>query len=607
MDDMEEKDKSLMNKSRKGDRNAVVKDDDTTLEHTDAVRSERDDSLHRSSNDILSSYNNGLSESGIKNTSRKDNSLLKKHHKHSENAIIKNDDTTLEHTDAVRSERDDSLHRSSNDILSSYNNGLSESGIKNTSRKDNSLLKKHHKHSENAIIKNDDTTLEHTDAAHGECDTISLSCDSDLDIDDEMGETSDLLQSSSKSDSDTENVPRKDDSLLKKHHKHSENAIIKNDDTTLEHTDAAHGECDTISLSCDSDLDIDDEMGETSDLLQSSSEVDEPVPDVGFDVSQLSVDESDDIVPQQDDDIDLSMLADLDASEFSDLEVEQEQLDIPSNEGDSSDPVKLYLREIGKGDLLTSEEEIDLACKIEQGDESAKEKLLKSNLRLVVSVAKRYAGRGINFLDLIQEGNLGLMKAVDKFDYTRGFKFSTYATWWIRQSITRAIADQAKTIRVPVHMVETMNRIRRMSSLLLHNNGRDPTPMEIAKELGISLEKVKDAIKVSHDPLSLEGPIGEDEDRQIIDTISDENASSPADEATGSLLRDALCESLHTLTEREESVIKMRFGIPGGRAHTLEEVGEQFNVTRERIRQIEAKALRKLRHPLRSKRLRDFL
>ena len=273
----------------------------------------------------------------------------------------------------------------------------------------------------------------------------------------------------------------------------------------------------------------------------------------------------------------------------------------------SNDSIKLYLREIGRGHLLTSEEEIDLAIRIAQGDAKAKETLLRANLRLVVSIAKRYTGRGMTFLDLIQEGNLGLMKAVEKFDYTRGFKFSTYATWWIRQAITRAIADQSKTIRVPVHMVETVNKIKRISSLLLHNNGRDPTSMEIAKELDIPLEKVKDAIKVTHDPLSLESPIGEDEDRQLSDTISDENAEAPIDEATGALLREALMESLRTLTEREESVIRMRFGIPDGRTHTLEEVGMQFNVTRERIRQIEAKALRKLRHPMRSRKLRDFL
>ena len=306
----------------------------------------------------------------------------------------------------------------------------------------------------------------------------------------------------------------------------------------------------------------------------------------------------------------------IDVSELSDLNLSSSNISLktlandemsPIDSNMSNDPIKLYLREIGRGNLLTSEEEIDLALRISQGDQKAKETLLRANLRLVVSIAKRYTGRGMNFLDLIQEGNLGLMKAVDKFDYTRGFKFSTYATWWIRQAITRAIADQSKTIRVPVHMVETVNKIKRISSLLLHNNGRDPTSMEIAKELDIPLEKVKDAIKVTHDPLSLETPIGEEEDRQLSDTISDENAEAPIDEATGALLREALSESLRTLTEREESVIRLRFGIPDGHTHTLEEVGMQFNVTRERIRQIEAKALRKLRHPMRSKKLRDFL
>lgn len=488
--------------------------------------------------------------------------------------------------------------------------------------KDRSLFKKRLKNKGDAVYNNDDTTVEYTEEVHNIRDNslhkkradVSLSSvDGDLDVGERTEGYSDFLSERDKNDFNSENIRKNDRSSSKK--RDSNGKFVKNNDTTVEHKDAAHGGCDDNAyvgrddiLSSFDDNNADKKIDKDSDFLPLSEENSDLTNDLGtIDVSQLSLDDQDEAILQQEDDIDLSMLADLGASEFSDLEVEQGQLDINGNEGDSSDPVRLYLHEIGKGGLLTSEEEIDLACKIEQGDESAKEKLLKSNLRLVVSVAKKYAGRGINFLDLIQEGNLGLMKAVDKFDYTRGFKFSTYATWWIRQSITRAIADQAKTIRVPVHMVETMNRIRRISSLLLHNNGREPTPMEIAKELGISLEKVKDAIKVSHDPLSLEGPIGEDEDRQIIDTISDENASSPADEATGSLLRDALCESLHTLTEREESVIKMRFGIPGGRAHTLEEVGEQFNVTRERIRQIEAKALRKLRLPSRSKRLRDFL
>jgi len=271
------------------------------------------------------------------------------------------------------------------------------------------------------------------------------------------------------------------------------------------------------------------------------------------------------------------------------------------------DPIKLYLREIGKGSLLTSEEEIDLALRISEGDKYAKEILLKSNLRLVVSIAKRYVGRGMQLSDLVQEGNLGLMKAVDKFDYTRGFKFSTYATWWIRQSITRAIADQSKTIRVPVHMVETVNKIKRISSLLLHSNGHDPTPYEIAKELDMPLDKIKEALKASHDPLSLESPIGEEEDRQLGDVISDDIQAAPLEQATSSLLRDALADALKTLTDREEKVLRLRFGIPDGRTRTLEEVGKRFHVTRERIRQIEAKALRKLRHPMRSKKLKDFL
>lgn len=273
----------------------------------------------------------------------------------------------------------------------------------------------------------------------------------------------------------------------------------------------------------------------------------------------------------------------------------------------TDDPVKIYLKEIGRGILLTPEEEIDLALRIAQGDGRAREKLLKSNLRLVVSVAKRYAGRGMHFSDLIQEGNIGLMKAVEKFDYTRGFKFSTYATWWIRQAITRAIADQSRTIRVPVHMTETVNKIKRISNLLLHNNGQNPTPNEIAKELDLSVEKVKEAIKVSHDPLSLESPMGEEEERHLGDTIADENVTAPVEEATHSMLRKELISVMNTLTPREEKVLKMRFGIIDGRGKTLEEVGKEFNVTRERIRQIEAKALRKLRHPSRSRRLRDFL
>jgi RNA polymerase primary sigma factor len=272
------------------------------------------------------------------------------------------------------------------------------------------------------------------------------------------------------------------------------------------------------------------------------------------------------------------------------------------------DPVKLYLREIGKSNLLNVEEEIDLASKVAQGSAKAKEELLKANLRLVVSIAKRYVGRGMQLCDLIQEGNMGLMKAVEKFDYRRGFKFSTYATWWIRQSITRAIADQSSTIRVPVHMVETINKIKKITSIWIHNNGREPTTYEIAKELDVSVEKIKEALKVTHSPLSLETPMGEDEDRQLGDTISDDPKLAPLEQATVAMLRDALSESLKTLTEREEKILRLRFGLlPDGKSRTLEEVGKKFFVTRERIRQIEAKALRKLRHPMRSKRLKDFL
>lgn len=328
-------------------------------------------------------------------------------------------------------------------------------------------------------------------------------------------------------------------------------------------------------------------------------------------LSELSDDEVDNLLSSMDS---IELLGDdsegIDPSilpKSSEIHSDQDQLEVLGKDLDGSDPVKLYLKEIGRGDLLTSDEEVDLACKISKGDKKAKEELLRANLRLVVSIAKRYAGRGIHFLDLIQEGNLGLMKAVEKFDYTRGFKFSTYATWWIRQAITRAIADQSKTIRIPVHMVETVNKIKRISSLLLHNNGRDPTEIEISRELGIPLEKVKDALKVSHDPLSLESPIGEDEDRQIIDTISDKATMSPVETATHSLLHDSLLEVLQTLTEREQMVLTKRFGLIDGRSHTLEEVGQELHVTRERVRQIESKALRKLRHPGRSRKLRDYL
>ncbi len=271
------------------------------------------------------------------------------------------------------------------------------------------------------------------------------------------------------------------------------------------------------------------------------------------------------------------------------------------------DPVKVYLKEIGRVPLLTPEEEIELAIRISDDDPSAKQRLAEANLRLVVSIAKRYVGRGMQFLDLIQEGNLGLIKAVDKFDYTKGFKFSTYATWWIRQAITRAIADQARTIRIPVHMVETINKVKKTNSQLLHQNGRDPTAEEIAEVLDMPIEKVREIMRVAQEPVSLETPIGEEEDSHLGDFIPDEEAPAPADAASMLLLKEQLGDVLKTLTAREAKVLSLRFGLEDGHPRTLEEVGREFNVTRERIRQIEAKALRKLRHPSRSKKLKDFL
>ena len=271
------------------------------------------------------------------------------------------------------------------------------------------------------------------------------------------------------------------------------------------------------------------------------------------------------------------------------------------------DPVRMYLKEIGKVPLLTAQEEIDLAKRMEAGDEYAKQKLCEANLRLVVSIAKKYVGRGMLFLDLIQEGNLGLIKAVDKFDWTKGYKFSTYATWWIRQAITRSIADQARTIRIPVHMVETINKLIRVSRQLLQEEGREPTPDEIAEEMGISVEKVREILKIAQEPVSLETPIGEEEDSHLGDFIPDDDAPAPAEAAAFSMLKEQLVDVLGTLTEREQKVLKLRFGLEDGRARTLEEVGKKFDVTRERIRQIEAKALRKLRHPTRSKKLKDYL
>ncbi len=291
-------------------------------------------------------------------------------------------------------------------------------------------------------------------------------------------------------------------------------------------------------------------------------------------------------------------------------ELSKEELVDPETLIDSfniDDPVRMYLKEIGKVPLLTPEEEVELAMQMANGDEDAKKRMAEANLRLVVSIAKRYVGRGMLFLDLIQEGNLGLIKAVDKFNYTKGYKFSTYATWWIRQAITRAIADQARTIRIPVHMVETINKVIRVSRQLLQELGHDPTPEEISKEMNMPVDKVRDILKIAQEPVSLETPIGEEEDSHLGDFIPDEDASEPAEAASFTLLKEQLTEVLGTLTPREEKVLRLRFGIEDGRTRTLEEVGKEFNVTRERIRQIEAKALRKLRHPSRSKKLKDFL
>ncbi len=302
---------------------------------------------------------------------------------------------------------------------------------------------------------------------------------------------------------------------------------------------------------------------------------------------------------------------------IDDDSLEDDNLDVLADEeeGDYSladgvsidDPVKVYLKEIGRVPLLTADEEVELAQRMADGDMEAKQRLSEANLRLVVSIAKRYVGRGMQFLDLIQEGNLGLIKAVEKFDYTKGFKFSTYATWWIRQAITRAIADQARTIRIPVHMVETINKVKKVSSQLLHKNGHEPTAEEVAEELDMPVEKVREIMRVAQEPVSLETPIGEEEDSHLGDFIPDEDAPAPADAASHVLLKEQLAEVLPTLTPREEKVLRLRFGLEDGRSRTLEEVGKEFNVTRERIRQIEAKALRKPRHPSRSKKLRDFL
>ena len=319
----------------------------------------------------------------------------------------------------------------------------------------------------------------------------------------------------------------------------------------------------------------------------------------GVDVLRITDNGADDLM--LDDDMDIDGLDD-------EEEVELDKIDLSVPEGVSiEDPVRMYLKEIGKVPLLSAEEEIELAKRMEQGDENAKKRLAEANLRLVVSIAKRYVGRGMLFLDLIQEGNLGLIKAVEKFDYRKGYKFSAYATWWIRQAITRAIADQARTIRIPVHMVETINKLIRVSRQLLQELGREPTPEEIAEEMDMPVDRVREILKISQEPVSLETPIGEEEDSHLGDFIQDDNVPVPADAAAFTLLKEQLVEVLGTLTEREQKVLRLRFGLDDGRARTLEEVGKEFNVTRERIRQIEAKALRKLRHPSRSRKLKDYL
>ena len=338
----------------------------------------------------------------------------------------------------------------------------------------------------------------------------------------------------------------------------------------------------------DSPLEV-DQMEKVFDFLEAS----------GVDVLRITENSGDELL--LDNDMEMEGMDD-------EEEVELDKIDLSVPEGVSiEDPVRMYLKEIGKVPLLSAEEEIELAKRMEEGDEQAKQKLAEANLRLVVSIAKRYVGRVMLFLDLIQEGNLGLIKAVEKFDYRKGYKFSTYATWWIRQAITRAIADQARTIRIPVHMVETINKLIRVSRQLLQELGREPSPEEIAAEMNMPVERVREILKISQEPVSLETPIGEEEDSHLGDFIQDDNVPVPADAAAFTLLKEQLEEVLGTLTEREQKVLTLRFGLEDGRARTLEEVGKEFNVTRERIRQIEAKALRKLRHPSRSRKLKDYL
>lgn len=336
-------------------------------------------------------------------------------------------------------------------------------------------------------------------------------------------------------------------------------------------------------------------IGDTDYDIDAVDKLYETLENMGIDITEC-FDDADDIA---DDDIE-NDIESYESAENMEQILAQEGLAI-------DDPVKMYLKEIGKVPLLAPEREQELSKRMSEGDEAAKQELVEANLRLVVSIAKRYLGKGLFFLDLIQEGNLGLMKAVSKFDYTKGYKFSTYATWWIRQAITRAIADQARTIRIPVHMVETIHKVTKVSREMLQEEGRECSPDEIAKKMGMSPEKVREIIKIAQDPISLETPVGEEEDSHIGDFIEDNTSPAPAEATSYTLLREQLGEVLHTLTPREESVLRLRFGLEDGRTRTLEEVGQQFNITRERIRQIEAKALRKLRHPSRSKKLRDYL
>ena len=345
------------------------------------------------------------------------------------------------------------------------------------------------------------------------------------------------------------------------------------------------------------------EQGKATGKL-TTKEITDVLEELDFDVDQMNklyedfdsfnIEIVEDMPPEEDIDI-------------VDIDTGEEAVAVAADGVNIDDPVKIYLKEIGRVPLLSAEEEIELAQKMSEGDEASRKRLCEANLRLVVSIAKRYVGRGMQFLDLIQEGNLGLIKAVEKFDYTKGFKFSTYATWWIRQAITRAIADQGRTIRIPVHMVETITKVIKVSNQLLHENGHEPTAEEIAKSIDMPVEKVREIIRISQDPVSLETPIGEEDDSHLGDFIPDEDAPAPAEAASQAMLKEQLNEVLSTLTDREEKVLRLRFGLDDGRSRTLEEVGAQFGVTRERIRQIEAKAIRKIRHPSKSKKLRDYM